>query len=298
MDQYPRLQMPSLTPFTGTLEEPAQDPDPQSGWQGRLRLCLARREDRTVLATSRQRGPLTVQRPFYPEGEVCHLYLLHPPGGVVGGDDLRLDVGLGIGAQALITTPGAGKLYRSDGRVAELSHLLEVGPDGCLEWLPQETILFDGARARLRTQVELHQRARFLGWEIYCLGRPSSGERFTSGDAELALELCREGEPRLLERLHLEQGSRLDAGPALRGHAVTATLLATPAGTAELAVARALLGQHPETCAGATLLEDLLVVRLLGPASEPVRGVLLALWRTLRPAIASREPVSPRIWAT
>jgi urease accessory protein len=108
-----------------------------AGWQARLELGLAQWAGRTVLAHKRHFGPLTVQRPFYPEGGPCHIYLLHPPGGVVGGDRLEIAVEVGEGAHALITTPGATKFYRSAGPRAHQIQHLSVAGGGVLEWFPQ-----------------------------------------------------------------------------------------------------------------------------------------------------------------
>ena len=115
-----------------------------SGWEASLELGFERRAERTVLAQRRQRGPLAVQRTFHPEGDTCHLYLLHPPGGVAGGDRLVIDTRLKPGARALVTTPGATKFYNSIG--PEASQLQRFSIDeGCLEWLPQENIFFPDA---------------------------------------------------------------------------------------------------------------------------------------------------------
>jgi urease accessory protein len=162
-----------------------------AGWQARIELGFARRADRTVLAHKRQLGPLAVQRPFYPEGGPCHTYLLHPPGGIVGGDSLEIEALVGVGAHALVTTPGASKLYRSVGASAHQTQCLRVAGGGTLEWLPQETIFFPGAKARMCTRVDLEPNARFIGWELYSLGRPAVGERFASGRADLSFRLSR-----------------------------------------------------------------------------------------------------------
>src|SRR6476620_11342443 len=118
----------------------------RAGWEAALDLEFAARGARTILARRASIGPLVVQRPFYPEGDVAHVYLVHPPGGVVGGDQLRLNVLAREGAHALITTPAATKFYRSDGRVAHQRQEI-VADAASIEWLPQETIVFPDARA-------------------------------------------------------------------------------------------------------------------------------------------------------
>jgi len=279
------------------------DPDPAvacaqpQGWQARLELGFAEGAGRTRLAHKRQFGPLTVQRPFYPEGGVCHCYLLHPPGGVVGGDRLDVAVQVAEGAHALITTPGAAKFYRSAGPRAEQFQRLMVAAGGVLEWFPQENILFSGANLRLHTAVELAAGAGFLGWEIQCLGRPAVAERFAVGQADLRLDVRRDGVPLLLERLWLNHGEGLDGPTGLRGYPITGTLLATGAAAGDLAAVRIHTGMA-ETPWGATLVGDLLVVRVLAQGSEPVHWLFNALWGLLRPRLLGRPACAPRIWST
>lgn len=268
------------------------------GWHARLELGLAQRAGRTVLAHKRQFGPLTVQRPFYPEGGPCHIYLLHPPGGVVGGDRLEVGVQVGEGAHGLITTPGAAKFYRSAGARAQLTQRLSVVAGGMLEWFPQENILFPGANLRLSTEVELAAGARFLGWEVHSLGRPAVDERFASGYADLRLHLHREGVPLLLERLWIGDGKGLDGPTGLRGLPVTGTLLASGADAQDLAAVRTRAMSPTELLWGATLVGDLLIVRCLAAGTEPVNRLFIALWGILRPRLLGRPACAPRIWST
>lgn len=268
------------------------------GWAASLDLRFGVRDGRTVLARQHRHGPLTVQRAFHPEGEVCHLYLLHPPGGVVGGDRLELSVDLEAGAHALLTAPGATKVYRSAGAQAEQSQRLRVGEGAALEWLPQEAILFPGARLRARTRVELDPAARFIGWEITCLGRPAIGERFAAGTADLGLEVWRAGRPVLTDRLRVAGLDALDAPSGLRGHPVVATLVATGTSAEDLAAARAALPDPDPMLIGLTRVEDLLLARCLAQVVEPVQRTFRALWGILRPRLLGRPACPPRIWAT
>ena len=268
------------------------------GWGARIALGFAARAGRTILASRTQRGPLAVQRPFYPEGDRAHVYLLHPPGGVVGGDRLEIGVEVAAGAQALITTPGATKWYRSAGPAAHQTQVLRVAADGALEWLPHETILFPGARAVLTTRIELAAGARWIGWEVLSLGRPAIGERFASGMLDLSLDLRRDGVPLILDRLRLEQATGLDGPTGLRGFPVTGTLVATGAGPADLAAVRAGCPVDQSTPWGATLLSDLLVVRVLATGTEPVRRLFVLIWSILRPSLLGCPACPPRIWGT
>lgn len=275
------------------------DPKAQDGWSASLELRFEQRAGRTVLASKRQHGPLAVQRPFYPEGGVSHVYLLHPPGGVVGGDSLRVGVCVGEGAHALLTTPGAAKFYRSAGALALQNQGFEVREGGSLEWFPHENILFPGARLRSRTRIELAQSAHFLGWEIHSLGRPVIGERFDRGSADLGLFILREGRPLLSERLVLSGEPSLDGPSGLRGHPISATFVASGASADDLADARERLPHTPDGLLFAmTLLDDLLVARCLAGGVEPIHRIFSALWGILRPRLLGVEPCPPRIWAT
>ena len=269
-------------------------------WRAELELEFALRGARTRLTAQRHRGPLLVQRPFHPEAvDVCHVYLIHPPAGIVGGDELCLNVRLHDGAQALLTTPAATRFYRSAQRTSQLHQSFTVSGGASLEWLPQENLLFDGARARITTTVHLLGSARFCGWEILGLGRPACGEGFEFGALDQSITLYRDGQPLLLERLRPPTGQALRAGGAgLRGHAACATWLATGANTTELDAARDILSTLNRGVASATLLDDLLVCRLFAAQTAPLRALCERLWQGLRPALLAREAHAPRIWST
>jgi urease accessory protein len=269
-----------------------------SSWKARLSLGFSFLDGKTVLSDRSHDGPLVVQKPLYPEGnDICHAIIVHPPGGIAGGDELALQARAGAGASALLTTPGATKWYRSAGPVAKQSIALEV--QGRLEWLPQETIVFDGALAEAELDVDLAASAALVGWDIVCLGRTGSGERFARGSYRTSIRIRREGKPLWLERGRIDGGSRLLESPAgLAGSPVFGTLFVS-----SLNLDKALLDEtrkpEPETGRGAvTLLPGILLARYLGDSSEAARRYFIALWRILRPAVAGREAVEPRIWRT
>jgi urease accessory protein len=293
------------------------------GWEAALELGYERRGERSALVHRAHRGPLRVQRDLYPEGpDTCHTIVVHPPGGIAGGDQLQLDVRCGAGAAALLTTPGAGKWYRGHGRRARQRLTFTVEDGGSLEWLPQETIVFDGALAELSCRVELGRGSVYLGWEILCLGRQACGERFTTGELRLGTELWRKAEPagaagaagaaRCLwrERGRLRGGDALLSSPVGLGDApVCATLIAAgpafdlAAGDAPdprlLAACRAVDEGGGQGGRGAvTCLPGLLIARWLGDSSEQARHHLARLWHLLRPALRQRAATLPRIWAT
>jgi urease accessory protein len=270
-----------------------------ASWKAKLHLEFERREGRTVLARKRHDGPLVVQKPLYPEGDaVCHAIVVHPPAGIAGGDELEIRACAAEGAHALLTTPGAAKWYRTAGPWASQRLALEIADDACLEWLPQETIAFDGALADMRTEVRLAAGARFIGWEILCLGRSGSGERFARGACRLQTSLERDGKPLWFERGRIEGGSSLLDSPAGLGSApLCATLLAVSPGL-DVLLPRC-REARPESGAGAvTLLPGVLAARYLGSSSESAKRYFTQLWRLLRPAVAGIEAREPRIWKT
>ncbi|MEW6688630.1 MAG: urease accessory protein UreD [Pseudomonadota bacterium] len=267
-------------------------------WKAFLSLDFAFRENRSVLERKEHDGPLVVQKPLYPEGpEVCHAIVVHPPGGIAGGDELILQARIREKASALLTTPGAAKWYRSAGPLARQRLRFEVR--GTLEWLPQEAIVFDGALAEMQCDVELAAGARFLGWDIVCLGRGGSGERFARGALRFATRVRCEGRPLWIERGRIEGGAGLMTSAAgLAGKSVFGTLFACAPDLSGEAVSEA-RKIEPEAGDGAvTRLPGILLARYLGDSSEAARRYFSGLWRILRPALAGREANEPRIWRT
>jgi urease accessory protein len=273
-------------------------------WEARLDLGFVAARGTTLLRRRAHHGPVYVQRPFRPEGPgVCHVYLLHPPGGLVGGDDLRFDVAVDADAAALLTTPAAGKAYRTTGAVARQSSRLRVAAGGALEWLPQETIVYDGADVALETRVELAPGARFIGAETICLGLPARAEPFTRGGCRQVFEIERAGRPLVVERGRIAGGGVAQARRwGLAGASVIALLAAAPSPPADVVdEVRARSAATPGgDLAAATVLGDgdALVCRLLGTSAERARAYIVDVWRLLRPALMARPAVAPRIWAT
>ncbi|PCR25574.1 urease accessory protein [Klebsiella pneumoniae] len=198
-------------------------PPLKKGWQATLDLRFQQAGGKTVLASAQHVGPLTVQRPFYPEEETCHLYLLHPPGGIVGGDELTISAHLAPGCHTLITMPGASKFYRSSGAQALVRQQLTLAPQATLEWLPQDAIFFPGANARLFTTFHLCASSRLLAWDLLCLGRPVIGETFSHGTLSNRLEVWVDDEPLLVERCSCRRESS-PASPNVPGSATLSVL--------------------------------------------------------------------------
>ena len=269
-----------------------------------LALGFARDEHTTRLVQRDHYGPLRVQKPLYPEDpSICHAILIHPPGGVVGGDELRINAQLDDQAHALLSTPGAAKWYRANGHLSRQQLQLRVANDAALEWLPQETIFFNGADVLLDTHIDLTSSARYLGCEILCFGRTASGEHFDQGRIRQRLSIERDGKPLWLEQGRLHGGSQQMRSPlGLAGCSVCASLIAV--GPVQAPPLLHALRQQMLTASqgsgriGATQMKSVIIARYLGHSSEVARHVMLAAWQVLRPALLGHEASVPRIWKT
>ncbi|MEH6650554.1 MAG: urease accessory protein UreD [Motiliproteus sp.] len=278
-------------------------------WHASIELRFEPRNGRTALPGLSHCGPLRVQRPFYPEGPVCHVYLLHPPGGLVSGDRLAISAQLEADSQALITTPSAGKIYKGDscGVSQQQQVNLKVGVDASLEWLPQETILYDGALGHSQTRVDLTEGSRFIGWEIICLGRPANAITFDNGCFLQDMAIYRDDLPLLLEKQHLQAGSPLAKQRwGLQDCPVVGNLYATGFGDSASEPTE-LIDQLRQQWKDMATADELLAIswrlgvlciRYLGHDTEQARNAFTALWQILRPALLDREAVIPRIWLT
>lgn len=284
------------------------------GWPGHLHIRYLSRGDQTI-AYDRHDGPLRVLRPLYPEGPtVCHHVLVHPPGGIVGGDTLDLRFDLERGAHVLLTTPGATRFYRSAGDQARQQLKARVAPGAKLEWLPLETIAFNGTRSVNEMSFELDEDAQMIGWDQLVLGLPASGEAFEHGRFEQCIDIPR----RWLERGIIEAVEgvpRLLTSPlGWAGRRVLSTMWwacglgmeASRPAAAAMGLVDALLdaareeiaGLSPEgVVAGATSPSPgLVVIRALSDRTEPAHALLLALWRRWRRTAWDMDGPLPRIW--
>ena len=270
-------------------------------WRARLDLEFSNSNNKTILSHRKHHGPLQVQKPFYPElNGTCHLYILHPPGGVVGGDRLYICVDVNPNAHALITTPAAGKFYRSAGPVARQEQVIKVAPKGTLEWFPSENIIFAGAKAQIKTKIELSRDSNFMGWEISCLGRPASNENFSQGELDQRFEIWREGKPLQIERLLLKGGdSSLHAKWGLIGFPVLGSMVCRT-NDAELldSLKNLANASTDQELFSATQVDDIILCYFLGNSVERARNFFIKAWKIFRQGVIQLEVVEPRIWKT
>ena len=266
-------------------------------WPAELELAYARHGKRTTPVRRRHLGPLRVQKHLYAEGpEVCQHIIVHPPGGIAGGDRLDISATVGSGAWAQLTSPGAAKWYRAAGPAYQ-SLTLRVEAGATLEWLPQETIIYAAAQAELTTYIELLGDAKLLYWDIVALGRPASGERFDTGHFQAQLNIRRDGQLLWHERQRIQGGDGLlDSPIGLAGKPVFATLLIS--GEIDSDLLEHCRNLSTPVRGDLSQLPGLLVARCLAGEALHARAWLIELWHLLRPALLGREAVPPRIWST
>ncbi len=278
-------------------------------WHGSLNLDYRRDPHGNVPRTvvlDRHDGPLRVLASLYPEAPaVCHNVLVHPPGGIVGGDELAIDTRLAEGAHALVTTAGATRFYRSTGAPAVQTLNAVLAADTRLEWLPLETIAYSGCIAQNRLRFTLAPGAEMIGWDVLALGLPTSGQPFERGSFRQSIELP----GRWLERGTIAAADTrlLDSPLGWAGQRVMGTLwfaagatLHEPRRDALLDAARAVIEAHPlKTSAGATSPQDgVIVLRVLAPRVEPLMNLLARVWAEWRQVAWQMPPCTPRVWRT
>lgn len=268
------------------------------GWHGKLNLVYADRLNNTELIHSHQQAPLKVQRPFYPEGaKICHSVILHTAGGVVGGDRLSYNLHLQPQSEALITTAAASKIYRSNGLQARQNINIQIDAGACLEWLPQETIIFNGAIYRQDLRVELAPGASWLGWEITRFGRTARGEKFLQGEWRSHTEIWREGLPLWIDRQWLPGSEEVFHSPhGLAGQPIVGSLVwvGNPIPGETLAKMRNLWAGTGDI--GMTQLQNGFLCRYRGTSTSEVRNWFTVIWQLLRVSVLNRSSCVPRVW--
>lgn len=281
--------------------------DANRHWAASLTLGFDTRDEGDTSITRMHRahhyGPLRVQRPFYPEGRAgcCHVYLLHPPGGLASGDSLNIDVTIAANAHTLLTTTAANKLYKADSHgVAWSQHThLKIAADAILEWLPQETLAFDGSSGEQTITIDLNDTAKCLGWEILGLGRPASDLPFASGHLEQRFRLTRDGRPLWIEHQSIDPAHPRFVGKWGQGGAtVHATLWAVglddPLEAIKALRAHIAAGDHWAV----TYRRGVLLLRYLGMERNQVWDLFQQAREVLRPMLTGEEANIPRIWLT
>ena len=271
--------------------------------EGAADIRFDRRNGVTRLAQLYQRDPLRVLFPTPATGDPPVAVIVTTSGGLVAGDRLDIRIELAPGAAAHVTASAAEKIYRSTGRTTTIKQTLSIGPGATLEFLPPETILFDGARLRRETVVEVGRGAAFLGGDIVVFGRRARGERFTRGLFREVWEVWRGGKLVWGDALHLaDDVSRIVDHPACFGGAAAfATMILSPPGHDPrrfLEGARAFQSADPTggLRAGVTAIEGLVIARWLAIDAAQLRQAYARFACYLRSAALGLTPQLPRIW--
>ncbi|MDP2447977.1 MAG: urease accessory protein UreD [Polaromonas sp.] len=273
-------------------------------WNATLSLDYSLQAGRTI-AHFRHDGPLRILQSLYPEGDaVCHNVLVHPPGGLVGGDTLDIAVTAAAGSHGLITTPGATRFYRSAGETALQRTRLRLEAGARAEWLPMEALCYSGCLAENHLRLDLAPGAELMGWDVTALGLPSANQPFEQGNFCQHIEL-----PGVwLERARIRADDLLlmNSPLGLAGQRCIATLFFTAGSKLErqrrqlaLDLARQVLEAHPlSAAAGATSPDaQVVVVRVLAPLVEPAMVLLKQVWKVWRQHFWEKDAPSPRIWS-
>jgi urease accessory protein len=271
-------------------------------WQATLKLRYQRDAERTTLHFEHD-GPLRILHSLYPEGPgICHNVLVHPPGGLVGGDTLAITAELAAHSHAFVSTPGATRFYRCDGTSAQQTVHIALAKGARLEWLPLETIAYPGCDAANHWSAALAPSAELMAWEVTALGLPDAGQAFVSG--KLHQRMVIEGVWRDEGWLDASDERLMNQPMGLGGHRCLGTLVlacgsAMPTARKEalLDAVRSVLDGSDVLCGATCPNDQVLVVRALGPRVEPVMALLQACWTALRPAAWGLVPQRPRIWA-
>lgn len=273
----------------------------QSNWHGKIKLNYQFNQHKTELLSSFTQSPFKIQQSFYPEGEaICHNIILHTAGGVVGGDILDQEIILNDHSQSLITTPAANKIYRSNGKIAQQNINIRLENQTILEYLPQEMIIFNGAKYHQSNIINLHQDSTFLMWEIIRFGRTARGEIFNQGYWQSNLEIWQESTPILIDHICLQgEDDLFHSLTGLNDQPLAATL--TYIGNFQKAETLTKISQLCQNSltygqAGVTELIKGLNCRYLGHSTTEVRAFFFKIWQILRLQYLGKNAIKLRVW--
>lgn len=272
-----------------------------NNWQGVLKLGYQYRDDSTRLIEAYSKAPLKIQRSFYPEGKgICHSTILHTAGGIVGGDRLNQQIDLQSNSHAVITTAAASKVYRSNGEPAQQTIQIDLESNSCCEWIPRETIVFNGAIYRQDLRVNLAENATWLGWEMTRFGRTARGEQFLTGNWSSCTEVWQNNKPLWIDRQWLPGGEiTINSPHGLRGQPIVGSLcwLGKPVSEDILKNLRSLWNpQDTEAETGVTLLLSGLLCRYRGNSTQEVVDWFTKVWQLLRQYNGKSITGLPRVW--
>lgn len=287
----------------------------KSQWFAKLDLDFDYANNGTRLKSVKRFGPLSVQKAFHPEGKKCaHIYLLHPPAGIVSGDELCVTVRVDNNAHVLITTPGANRFYRArdnlsigDPTQIQIADLY-LSENAILEHFPLETLVYEGADGVNRVDVHLTEKGVYLGWDIVCLGLPASKQNFVNGRFTQLNRLFCDDKLIYHDRISLNPENGLLSHPAgLAGHSVFGSfIIYAPKQHRTMLLRRELVEKiqarvsdlNAALFISITDINGLLLIRYLGDHSEQCKNFFIEIWQLARPSCCGKSVTHPRIWLT
>lgn len=286
----------------------------KNAWLASLMLEFSFTPSGSQLTKTTRKGPLSVQKAFYPEGRNCaHIYLLHPPAGIVSGDELTIEINVNEQAHCLVTTPGANRFYRAredlsigDSKQVQVCKVI-LAEQAICENFPLETIVYEGADGFNTVDIQLTKSSSYLGWDITCLGLPRSNQPFNDGHySQLNRVYC---DDKLIyhDRIAIKPTNPLKTHIAgLNNHSVFATFIAYSGDklkpseqTLLIEELRVLIeDKQAQEKISITQIRQLLIIRYLGQHAEECKALFIALWQIIRPVYLNKKGIVPRIWHT
>lgn len=283
-------------------------------WIANLALDFSHNDLGTKLVRTKRKGPLSVQKAFYPEGKDCaHIYLLHPPAGIVSGDELHIEINLDENSHALVTTPGANRFYRArENASIGISKQVQVTtfnlkPNAKSENFPQETIVYNGADGFNTVNIYLSTASVYIGWDITCMGLPSANQLFIKGQYTQLNQVYVDGTLHYYDRIAISSRSNLlHHAAGLAGNSVFATFLVHAPQQLDKPERKNLIDdmrtiiqhQQAQKYISITDIDGLIVIRYLGHHAEQCKKLFLILWQAIRPLTLAKPAIQPRIWHT
>ncbi len=266
-------------------------------WQASIKLEFSKdRDGKTLLSRNLHQGPLVVQKPFYPE-KACHIYLLHPPGGIAGCDYLRVEALLKEDTQVLITTPGATKFYKTDGQISEFDQVFFVGKGASLEYLPSQNIFYKGTHTKVNTSFYLEENAKFAFRDVSKCGMKDEEDPFLDSSFFNTIKIYEKNTLVLKETCFIDGMEDFKAQAAISNHPYIGTFICNKVSEETLLKLQGLLDLSTYQ-ASIGVVDNYLIARFLGDDNQSIENTIVEIWKTVREEVIGLLPCLPRIWST
>jgi urease accessory protein len=274
------------------------------GRVGALALEFVRQGGRTVFGRTSCRTPWHLLPPIYlDESGSAYTILVNPSGGLVGGDQLAIDLSIGTGAHALISTPSANRVYRSLSQEAVQEVRISVAKEGILEWMPEHTIPFAGSRFRQNIDVRLGAGATLVLWDAVASGRIAHGERWRFTSLNNSIRVTMPSQATIREHYALAPGEetggigRVEDWDYLGSLFVVGDAVPEPLyDSLETALAD-ILDKHRDRCVLGGASQPAVpgvVVKLVARSAPAMTQVLMELWAAVRDVLWQMPPACLR----